>query len=96
MDTADLWSPTLRNRVNAAFKFGGHEMLCAALIEQGFPATESLCLLRDAVTDALRDASVVVPVEEHLQFWYPMAPDLEIEDGRKQIEFVPARGEALG
>jgi anionic cell wall polymer biosynthesis LytR-Cps2A-Psr (LCP) family protein len=92
----DLWSPTLRNRVNAAFKLGGHPMLCAALVEQGFPAAESLCLLRDAVTDALREMSVLVPVEEHLRFWYPMAPDLEIEDGRKQVEFSPPAEELSG
>ena len=92
----DLWSPTLHNRVNAAFKLGGHPMLCAALVEQGFPAAESLCLLRDAVTDALRETSVLVPVEEHLRFWYPMAPDLEIEDGRKQVEFSPPAEELSG
>ena len=92
----DLWSPRLHNRVNAAFKLGGHPMLCAALVEQGFPAAESLCLLRDAVTDALRETSVLVPVEEHLRFWYPMAPDLEIEDGRKQVEFSPPTEELSG
>jgi len=92
----DLWSPTLHNRVNAAFKLGGHPMLCAALVEQGVPAAESLCLLRDAVTDALRETSVLVPVEEHLRFWYPMAPDLEIEDGRKQVEFSPPAEELSG
>lgn len=85
----DLWSPTLHNRINVAFQRGGHSMLCAALVEQGVAATESLCLLRDAVTEALRETSLLVPVEEHLRFWYPMAPDLEIEDGRKLVEFSP-------
>jgi hypothetical protein len=92
----DLWSPTLHNRINLAFQRGGHSMLCAALVEQGVPATESLCLLRDAVAAALRETSVVVPVEERLRFWYPMAPDLEIEDGRKLVEFCPPAEELSG
>jgi anionic cell wall polymer biosynthesis LytR-Cps2A-Psr (LCP) family protein len=90
----DLWSPTLRNRVNVAFQRGSHAMLLAAVADHGFGATESLCLLRDAVALALREIAVEVPVEEHLRFWYPMQPDLEIEDGRKLVEFHPP-GETL-
>jgi hypothetical protein len=85
----DLWSPTVHNRINVAFKRGGHQLLCAALVEQGVPAADSLCVLRDAVTEALRETTVIVPVEEHLRFWYPAAPELEIEDGRKLVEFFP-------
>jgi hypothetical protein len=85
----DLWASTLRNRINVAFQRGGHPMLLRALAEHGAEVSESICLLRDALGAALRGVSVRVPIEEHLRFWYPMEPALEIEDGRKLVEFRP-------
>ncbi len=85
----DLWSPMLGNRINIAYQQGGHAMLLAALVEQGQAVDEGLCLLRDAVGNALRNVSVRVPVEERLRLWYPMEPEREIEDGRKLVEFNP-------
>jgi anionic cell wall polymer biosynthesis LytR-Cps2A-Psr (LCP) family protein len=85
----DLWSPMLGNRINTAFQRGGHATLLAALVEQGEAVDEGLCLLRDAIGTALRDVSVRVPVGERLQFWYPLEPDREIEDGKKLVEFNP-------
>ena len=85
----DLWSPMLGNRINTAFQRGGHATLLAALVEQGEAVDEGLCLLRDAVGTALRDVVVRVPVEERLQFWYPLQPERPIEDGKKLVEFSP-------
>jgi anionic cell wall polymer biosynthesis LytR-Cps2A-Psr (LCP) family protein len=85
----DLWSPKLANRINTAFQRGGHAALLAALAEQGQAVNEGLCLLRDAVGNALRDVVVRVPVEERFQYWYPLDPDREIEDGKKLVEFNP-------
>jgi anionic cell wall polymer biosynthesis LytR-Cps2A-Psr (LCP) family protein len=85
----DLWSPMLRDRINTAFRRGGHAALMAALVEQGEEVDESVCVLRDAVKTALHDVSVRVPVDEPLRFWYPLEPEREIEDGKKQVEFNP-------
>ena len=79
----------LGDRINTAFQHGGHATLLAALVEQGMPVDDGLCLLRDAVGIALRDVVVGVPVEERFQFWYPMEPDRLIEDGKKLVEFNP-------
>jgi anionic cell wall polymer biosynthesis LytR-Cps2A-Psr (LCP) family protein len=92
----DLWSPLLSDRINIAFSKGGHEKLLAALRDHEVDVDESICLLRDAVDDALRDVSVTVPVEQPLRFWYPMTPESEIEDGRKEVAFDPPSEELSG
>lgn len=95
----DLWSPMLGNRINTAFRHDKHTTLRAALAEHGVSATEGLCLRRDAVRNALHDVSVEVPVAQQLRFWYPIEPELDIEDGRKIVEFNPPsevlRGERI-
>jgi len=79
----------LRDRINTAFLSGGHALLLAALVEQGEAVDDGLCLLRDAVGIALRDVAVQVPVEEPFRYWYPLQPELPIEEGRKLVEFNP-------
>jgi anionic cell wall polymer biosynthesis LytR-Cps2A-Psr (LCP) family protein len=85
----DTWCPRLGDRVNAAFKHGGHEALIAALAELGLHADHSLCLARGATRSALGDVSVRVPVERPLALRYPLAPEQPIEDGEQVVHFDP-------
>lgn len=87
----DLWCEELRNRVNAAFARGGHELLQEALAEHGFEVESSLCLSRKAVEKALAAVSVTVSVPKRLEFWYPLHPSAALEEGRKRIVFEPPR-----
>ena len=90
----DLWSPLIRDRVNAAFAKGGGRLLLDALAELGFTADSVLCLRRVASEAALEGASVTVPIDEPLDFWYPLTPISRIEDGRTEVSFRPP-GETL-
>jgi hypothetical protein len=85
----DTWCPHLGDRVNAAFKRGGHRQLIPALAELGLRADHSVCLARPAIRQALRDASVRVPVARPLVLRYPLAPEQRIEDGEKLVRFDP-------
>jgi hypothetical protein len=87
----DLWCEGLRDRVNAAFKRGGHALLLEALAEHDLEASASLCIARKAVEAALAEVSITVPVPRRLAFWYPLHPTAALEDGRKQIVFEPPR-----
>lgn len=90
----DLWSPLVHDRVNAAFGKGGGALLLEALAELGFTADGVLCLRRAASEAALEGASVTVPIDEPLDFWYPLSPTSRLEDGRRQVSFRPP-GETL-
>jgi len=85
----DLWSDSLGDRVNAAFRRGGHDRLHASLREHGFAVDASLVLRRGAVEQALADVVVEVPVQRRLEFWYPLTPTSRLEDGRKRVVFEP-------
>jgi len=85
----DLWSPLINDRVNAAFANGGGRLLLDALAELGFAAGSVLCLRRSASEAALEGASVTVPVDQPLDFWYPLTPTSRLEDGRAQVSFRP-------
>jgi hypothetical protein len=85
----DAWSARLGDRVNAAFKLGGHAALMMALAELGLRANHSVCLARAATEQALRGVSVRVPVDRPLAFRYPLAPEEQIEDGEKLVRFQP-------
>jgi anionic cell wall polymer biosynthesis LytR-Cps2A-Psr (LCP) family protein len=85
----DTWCPRLGDRVNAAFRRGGHDALIAAVAELGLQANSSACLARPATRHALREVSVRVAVDRPLAFRYPLAPELPIEDGEKVVRFDP-------
>jgi hypothetical protein len=95
----DLWCASIQDRVNTAFARAGHRGLTDALAEHGFIVQHSLCLCRDAVEHALEDVEVTVPVDQEQVYWYPLAPQKPIKDGRKIIRFCPPaetlRGERL-
>jgi anionic cell wall polymer biosynthesis LytR-Cps2A-Psr (LCP) family protein len=85
----DLWAESLHSRINTVFSAGGHEALIGALAELGLAVEHSLCFSREAVERALAGATVTVPVEERLDFWYPLSPMQPIEQGRRQVTFEP-------
>lgn len=92
----DLYSPCIGDRINTAFKFGGHRALLAALAEHSLAADHSICLQRSALERALSGISVEVPIESDLSFEYPLSPSAPIESGRKTVRFAPPSEELSG
>jgi len=95
----DLWCETLQDRINEAYKAGGPGLLGRALHEHGLQADHSLCLTRTATEAALEGIEVTVPVPARMEFSYPLTPASRIEDGSKQVTFIPPaevlRGERI-
>jgi anionic cell wall polymer biosynthesis LytR-Cps2A-Psr (LCP) family protein len=87
----DLWSDVVGDRINAAFARGGHGPLQAAVRAHGLRADSSVVLLRSGVERALDGLRVTVPVDRRRRYWYPLAPTLRIQDGRKLVAFEPPR-----
>jgi anionic cell wall polymer biosynthesis LytR-Cps2A-Psr (LCP) family protein len=85
----DLWCARLGDRINAAFRSGGHKSLIAALREHELNAAHSLVVSRAATEAALAQVSVLVPIPVRMTFAYPITPTSRIEDGSKQIVFAP-------
>jgi hypothetical protein len=89
----DLWCPSIKNRINKAFAFGGIERLIAALNELGFPCDQGLVLRRGATERAAMRISLEVPVEEPLDYWYPLHPD-DARPGRAKTRHLSASARA--
>lgn len=85
----DLWCEGIEDRINKAFARGGHKGITAALAEHRIEARHSICFSREAVERGLRGATVMMPVRERIELWYPLDPTREIEDGRKRVVFEP-------
>lgn len=85
----DLWCNTIKNRINRAFGKGGHKLLLSCLEEHKITAESSICFRRSATIRSFRDLQVTVPVDEVMEFWYPLHPTKPIEDGKKPIVFNP-------
>jgi hypothetical protein len=85
----DLWCPSIKHRINKAFAVGGVERFVAALNELGFPCDQGLVLRRSATERAAMHLTVEVPVEEPLDYWYPLHPTTLVQDGRKLVTFRP-------
>jgi anionic cell wall polymer biosynthesis LytR-Cps2A-Psr (LCP) family protein len=90
----DLWCEGTHQRINTAFARGGHRLLRSSLAEHGISVQYGVCVQREAVESALADAAVAIPVRERMEFWYPLAPQRRIEEGRRLIAFEPP-GEVL-
>jgi anionic cell wall polymer biosynthesis LytR-Cps2A-Psr (LCP) family protein len=92
----DVWSDAVGDRINGAFRRGGHAELLAGLDDLGIPVDHSLCIPRAAVERALADITVTVPVQEPIRLWYPLSPQSRIEDGRRPVDFLPPSEELSG
>jgi anionic cell wall polymer biosynthesis LytR-Cps2A-Psr (LCP) family protein len=85
----DLWCEGLGDRVNQAYRLGGHAALARALSEHGIEIDHSVCARRDAIEAVAAELVVRMPVRERAAFWYPLTPTAPIEEGRKEIVFEP-------
>lgn len=85
----DLWSERLGDRVSHAYAHGGHEALADSLDEHGIAVQRTLCVGREAVEAGVEDLTVLMPVRERMEFWYPLTPTSDIKQGRKRIAFEP-------
>ena len=92
----DLWCSSLRDRVNVAWQRGGHPALAEALAEHDLDAEHGICLTPRAIGSTLEDETILMPLAEPLEFWYPLAPHQPIEEGRKRIRFEPPLEELRG
>jgi len=85
----DLWSRRYARRINGAFELGGWKALLAALREVGVRARHAVCVRRGLCEAVLGQVDVTVPVERPVRYWYPLAPQSRIEDGRREVSFEP-------
>jgi anionic cell wall polymer biosynthesis LytR-Cps2A-Psr (LCP) family protein len=85
----DLWCEELGDRVNQAYRLGGHTVLARALCEHGIEIDHSVCARRDAIEAVAAELVVRMPVRERRAFWYPVSPTAPIEEGRREIVFEP-------
>jgi anionic cell wall polymer biosynthesis LytR-Cps2A-Psr (LCP) family protein len=85
----DIWSAAVGDRINAAFRKGGHDLLVAAAREHGLDVNHSLVLSRAATESMLAGVAVMVPIPVRMTFSYPLTPTARIEDGSKEITFTP-------
>jgi hypothetical protein len=85
----DLWCSRLDDRLNAAFKRGGHAALRAALAEHGLRADHGVCLDRAATKHALSDVTVRVPVARAIAFRYGASPEERVQDSDRVVRFDP-------
>lgn len=85
----DLWIESTDSRINVLCMRRDIETFTEVLRAEGFAIDGWLLLRRDAVSAVLDRSEVTMPVREPLDFWYPLEPEIEIEEGRKQISFRP-------
>jgi hypothetical protein len=85
----DLWSDAVQDRINEAYGRGGHELLQSALRELGVAVEGSVVLLRSAVEHALSNLRITVPLDRPRRYWYPLEPQLRLQDGAKLVVFEP-------
>jgi Fe2+ transport system protein FeoA len=81
----DLLAVRFGCRINRVFARDGHDGLLAALRDLGIAAGRSVCVERELVETLLEPVRVEVPVPRPLEYWYPLAPQLPIEEGRRVV-----------
>lgn len=85
----DVWCTVVGDRINAAFRKGGHRLLLDAVREHGLAAEHAIVFSRTATETLLARVAVMVPIPVRMTFSYPLVPTAPIEDGSKEIAFVP-------
>jgi anionic cell wall polymer biosynthesis LytR-Cps2A-Psr (LCP) family protein len=85
----DLWSHEIQDRINTAYRKGGHQLLLTALAALKIRADHSICALPLATCRCLANCAVTMQISEQMDFWYPMRMDLPIEKGQRLISFKP-------
>ncbi len=85
----DLWSDLIGDRVNEAFKRGGHLLLMNVLGSLGLQVQHSICALPEAVCRCIGNFCVEVPVVERMEFYWPLVMGTDFQQGKKAIVFSP-------
>jgi len=85
----DLWSDLTGDRINTAFKRGGHALLMKSLVGFGLCVRYSICALPKAVCRCIENCAVNVPVNEPMEFYWPLVMGTDLEQGKKVIQFSP-------
>jgi hypothetical protein len=92
----DLWCERVGDRINAAYRRGGHSLLAEGLAELRLRVDAGICVRRAFSERVLSGAAVTVPVRRRLRFWYPLEPCARIQDGRRLITFEPPAETLVG
>ena len=90
----DFWSEIVKNRINIAYALGGHKLLIHSLNKLGLKVKRSLCVLPKAISRAIADLTIDVPVSEPMSFSYPIEPfgptsEVDKPGARHIITFSP-------
>lgn len=85
----DLWSSAVDDRINEAYRRGGHALFQAAARELGFPVGASVAFRRSAIEHTLDGVTITVPVDRLRRYWYPLAPTRLLQEGAKLVAFTP-------
>ena len=86
----DIYSSLVKNRINAVFSTGGDdEIYRRAMTELGFPVDHSIIVWPETPNRVTTNLKLEVPVDQPMRYFYPLSPWAPIEDGRKEISFMP-------
>jgi hypothetical protein len=85
----DLYCVTLGDRVNGSWAAGGFPALRLALLEHGIWIRWSVCVRRAATEAFARELTVTVPVDEPLEFDYPLSPHRTTAEASRKVSFRP-------
>lgn len=84
----DLYSKSIKNRINTAYSFGGPDLLIRCLKEINIIVDNCICILPYLIDENIDNlVSITVPVSYNMKFYYPIYRHKPIEEGRKIIEF---------
>ena len=84
----DLYSKSIKNRINAAYAQGGEKLLLKCLQEFNINASACVCVLPDGVNDNFNHmGEITVPVLENMTFKYPLHRHQPIENGSRLVKF---------
>jgi hypothetical protein len=92
----DIYIFSFRDRIKQAFKIGGLSLFMRLVQKIGFPVTHGICIPRNMCMEALRTASIIVPIDRTLNYYYPLSPNLAIELGEKEVSFLPPKETLAG
>jgi len=86
----DLYSETIKNRINLAYAFGGQELLLKCLNELKIHAKYCICVLPECFEENIKHINTIrIPVSKPMSFYYPLHRHKEIEKGKRIINFNP-------
>lgn len=86
----DLYSNLINNRINAAYRKGGANLLLDCLKEFNIYAEHCVCVLPLCFDENIKKINTIkVPVDKIMIFRYPLHRHIDIEKGSRIINFLP-------